>query len=346
MKLIVQSREGTEELSALSDERVLYCGLRHGVRLPYECGIGKCGTCTAVLLSGTVRSQWPQAPGYERTRPERNEILMCQSVIETDVQIKVRPAIKPPVPLPVPELLEGEIENQKTLNELVIAFDYRLSRPISFLAGQFISVATDAVPGFRAYSMTNFTDNPTNVLSFVVKNVPDGEFTDWIFSGNRNGESLVGFGPLGRAVYSSQMDGDFIAMVGGTGIAGILAILENASLHGHFERYKARVVFGLNRIDDIFHLELLNSYCATHPTLRVLVSLVDDDGVDSLRAQFTNLEFARGFLHEAGDAWLGELTEVSVAFLAGPPPAVEASLQMLVRERKFSVRKIRFDKFG
>ncbi len=346
MKLFVHGREGVDELSAPSDETILYCGLRHGVRLPYECGIGKCGTCTAVLLSGTVQSKWSQAPGYERTRPERNEILMCQSVVDTDVHIKVRPAIKPPVPLPVPEVLEGEIANQKYLNELVVAFDYHLSRPISFLAGQFVSVSNDAVRGFRAYSMTNFTDEPTDCLSFVVKNVPDGEFTDWIFDKNRNGETLAGFGPLGRAVYSPQIDGDFIAMVGGTGIAGILAILENASVHGHFEKYKARVVFGLNRIEDIFHLEMLNSYCAIHPTLRVMVALVDDDGVDSLRTQFTKLEFDRGFLHEAGAAWLEELTEVSVAFLAGPPPAVEASLQMLVRERKFSARKVRFDKFG
>ena len=346
MKLFVHGREGVDELSALSDERVLYCGLRHGVQLPYECGIGKCGTCTAVLLSGNVRSRWPQAPGYERTRPERHEILMCQSVMETDVHIKVRPAIKPPAPLPVPEVLEGEIANQKLLNDLVVAFDYRLSRPISFLAGQFISVSTDAVCGFRAYSMTNFTDGPTDCLGFVVKNVPDGEFTDWLFDKNHDGETLVGFGPLGRAVYSSQIDGDFIAMAGGTGIAGIMAILKNASLHGHFERYKAQVVFGLNRIEDVFYLESLNAYRAMHPTLRVMVTLVDDDGVDSLQSRFPKLEFARGFLHEASAVWLRELTEVSVAFLAGPPPAVNASLKMLVGEKKFSARKIRFDKFG
>ncbi|MDE0308290.1 MAG: 2Fe-2S iron-sulfur cluster binding domain-containing protein [Acidiferrobacterales bacterium] len=346
MKLHIHGREGVGELDAQDGERILYCGLRHGIKLPYECGIGKCGTCSAVLLSGKVRSLWTEAPGYGRVRSERNEILMCQSVMESDVHLKVRPAVKPPVPLPVANVLEGEIANQKPLNELVVSFDYRLSRPIAFNAGQFVAVSTKSVPGFRAYSMTNFTDSPTDCLSFVVKDIPGGDFTDWLFDKSRNGEPLAGFGPLGRAVFSSEIDGDFIVMAGGTGIAGIMSILANASLHGHFDRYKAQVVFGLNRIEDVFYLEILNSYCATHPTLRVLVTLVDCGGVDSLRSRFPELDFARGFLHQAGADWLEELTEVSVAFLAGPPPAVEASLQLLVRERKFSARKIRFDKFA
>ena len=346
MKICIHGREGVQEIAALDDERILYCGLRHGIKLPYECGIGRCGTCTAVLISGEVRSTWPDAPGYERVRVERNEILMCQSVVRTDIQIKTRPAVKAPVELPLPEILEGEITNQKSLNELVVSFDYRLSRPIVFNAGQFVSVSTESVRGYRAYSMTNYSHEPTDCLSFVVKKVADGGFTDWLLQKDRNGEPLAGFGPLGRAVFSSQIDGDFIAMVGGTGIAGIMAILENASVNGHFENHNAQLIFGLNRVEDIFFLDSLNSYSANHLSLNIMVALVDMSRVSDLQSRFPHLKFARGFLHEVGTEWLGDLSEVSVAFLAGPPPAVDASLQMLVRDRKFSPRKIRFDKFG
>lgn len=346
MKICIQSGEGVREIESLDDERILYCGLRQGVKLPYECGIGRCGTCTAVLISGDVQSHWPDAPGYERVRAERNEILMCQSILRTDIQIKTRPAVRAPVELPLPQILEGEIANQKLLNELVVSFDYRLSHPIVFDAGQFVSVSTESVRGYRAYSMTNYSQEPTDCLSFVVKKVAEGGFTDWLFQKDRNGEHLAGFGPLGRAVFSSQTDGDFIAMAGGTGIAGIMAILERASLDGYFEYHKARVIFGLNQIEDVFLLDSLDSYGASHPSLSIMVALVDMSGVNLLKARFPHLEFARGYLHEVGTGWMGDLSDVAVAFLAGPPPAVNASLQMLVRERKFSPRKIRFDKFG
>ena len=346
MKVVLHERDNSREIDALEGERLLYCGLRHGIRLPYECASGTCGTCKAKLISGEVFSCWQDAPGNRYVKKERNEFLMCQSVVNQEAHIEIRPAVRSPVTLPVPQILQGVISGFEQLTEDVAIFDYVMEQPLQYLAGQFVTLNFDGLSGYRAYSMTNFSKRPTNVLKFVVKRIKGGGFTEWLFSQNRNGTELRGFGALGRAVFTEEIEGGFIVLVGGTGIAGIMSILEHSSSSGHLAEHPVQLVFGLNRPQDGFFLGLLNQYCERHNKLRVIVALLDMDGQQSLANAYPKLEYTSGYLHEAANEAFGDLSEYSVAYLAGPPPAVDASLRMLLAERKFSARKIRFDKFA
>ncbi len=345
-RVVLEGRQGTHEMVVPAGERLLYCGLRHGFSLGHDCSSGVCGTCKAVLVSGEVSSLWPEAPGNQYVKSERNEILMCQSVAKSDLHIKVRPALSPPASVSVPSNLEGVIKNHQILNAEVAVFEYHLSKPVQFNAGQFVTVHLEGVPGYRAYSMTNYCAEETQSLHFVVKRIREGKFTEWLFEDNRDGHSLKGFGPVGRAVFAPEADGNFIALAGGSGIAGIMAILRQASSIGHFERHRADVIFGLNRPEEVFFLDALNSLAEKHANLRVVIALVEADRSGELQRSCPSLEFAEGFLYQVADSILGDLSDVSVAFLAGPPIAVDTSQMMLVKERKFSARKIRFDRFG
>lgn len=345
-KVTLETHQGVQEMEASQNERLLYSGLRQGFDLAHECASGTCGTCKAILVSGDIRSLWPDAPGNRYVKAERNEFLMCQCVVQSDVQIKVRPALRPPIAVPTPADLRGVITSQQHLTDEVATLEFELSHPVRFLAGQFITVASPEFPGYRAYSMTNYSANETQVLNFVVKRIPGGKFTDWLFEKDRTGCTLDGFGPIGRAVFAPEIDQDFIALAGGSGIAGIMAILSHASSCGHFEEHRVEVVFGLNRPQDTFFLDTLNRYSADHQKLRIVVALVEPDLSGALQQEYPDLQFVQGYLHEVADATLGDLSEVSIAFLAGPPIAVEASQKMLAMERQFSARKIRFDRFG
>ncbi len=346
VRIVIETRQGTREMDVQADERLLYCGLRHGFDLAHECASGTCGTCKATLVSGNIRSLWPEAPGQQYVRAHRNEFLMCQCVAESEAQIKVRPALKSPVAAPVPSTLNGVIRSQQHLSDDIAVFELALSEPVKCLAGQFITVAREEFPGFRAYSMTNYSPKETQILRFLVKRISGGKFTEWLFEKDRTGCELDGFGPVGRAVFAPDVDQNFIALAGGSGIAGIMAILEHASTCGHFETHQAHVVFGLNRPREAFFLDTLNQYSVRHSNLRITVAMLEPDLSGSLQREYPDLEFAKGFLHEVAGTTLADLSDVSVAFLAGPPLAVDAAQKMLVMERKFSVRKIRFDRFG
>ncbi len=347
MAVVLHRGEKTRTVEPFAGERLLYCGLRHGLPLPYECGTGTCGTCKAVLESGELDLAWPKAPGLRYVKPQRREHLLCQSAALTDdVHIRVRAAPRFPIPLPVPQYFSGEIRNQRFLNADVTEFELAIDADIEYLPGQFVALEHPGIPGYRAYSMTSGYDRDSGALKFVVKRVSDGSFTNWLFEHVRDGARLAGFGPMGRAVALPEGETEIAALAGGTGIAGIMAILDWAVHAGHLRDARMRLVFGLNSMRDIFFASLLDSLSAQWSNLSVCVALVDDSDEGRMKANFKNIEFEKGYLHEVAHKRLPDLSDTSTVFVAGPPPAVDASLKMLVTQKKIPASKIRYDKFA
>ena len=63
-------------------------------------------------------------------------------------------------------------------------------------------------------------------------------------------------------------------------------------------------------------------------------------------AAHPGLTFEHGLVHEvAGQAMQGKYQNVR-AYLAGPPPAVDASIRMLLLQAKLPADHIRYDKFS
>src|SRR5207253_3126145 len=75
----VRSKTSSAAFTAGPQEGLLYAGLRAGLALPYECATGTCGTCKARRVSGVLINDWPEAPGAGYLKPEREEILLCQT---------------------------------------------------------------------------------------------------------------------------------------------------------------------------------------------------------------------------------------------------------------------------
>ena len=66
----------------------------------------------------------------------------------------------------------------------------------------------------------------------------------------------------------------------------------------------------------------------------------------ALAAAYPELAFARGLVHEvAGARMAGRFAGVR-AYVAGPPPMVDASLRLLLREARLLPADIRYDKFS
>ena len=120
---------------------------------------------------------------------------------------------------------------------------------MSFQAGQFVVLEAAGIAGGRAYSMVNF-ENDVERLALVVKRKPGGRFGDWLFD-NFSGEAEVEvFGPLGRAVFRPQEDRNFVCIAGGSGIAGMMSILECATQADYFRNHKGALFFGVRTLAD------------------------------------------------------------------------------------------------
>jgi toluene monooxygenase electron transfer component len=315
------------------------------MELPYECGTGTCGTCKARLLTGAPASAWAEASGYAGLKP--GEILMCQALPDADCTLHVMAAVSPmPAGACVPGHLGAVIRRRTSLTHDVVALELDLERPVEFEAGQFMVMTVPGIPGGRAYSMVNYA-RATSRLTFVVKAKPGGRFSEWFFGPSVEGAPAQLFGPLGHATFHPDIERDVLCIAGGSGIAGMMAILSRACAERHFDAHRGYLFFGVRTARDLFFLDELLAFKRMVPErLHVTLALSDTDVDQALVDAHPHFTFARGMVHAvAGEHMKGKFATVR-AYAAGPPPMVNATLRMLLLEGRLKSTDIRYDKFS
>ena len=331
----------------LEGESILYAGIRQGLELPYGCATGTCGTCRVRRVSGECVNAWPEAPGGKPGDPGDDQILMCQSTPCADTVLETRAAIFRCDPgACVAQHMAGRITKPRALARDVVAFTVELDAPMHYEAGQFAAIGAPGIPGYRVYSMTTF-ERGARRLEFVAKRKPGGAFSAWLFNDAFGGAPVSVFGPLGRATFSTSARKDLLIIAGGSGIAGMMAILGRAVEEGYFRRHAGRVFFGVRTWADAFYLEELAAMRSACPDrLSITVALSEGEIPQAATAGFPALDFACGAVHEvAAHSMAGRYANVR-AYVAGPPQAVDAAMRHLLREARLAAEEIRYDKFG
>ena len=345
MKIHLNARNRAHHFDANADEKLLYVGLSNAVALPYECGSGTCGTCKARLLDGEIEDGWPEAPGRKFLKGQ-DEFLLCQCAAKTDLMVEVSAFVHTmEAGASVPQRFHGRVTEARKLTHDVLFLVVQIDRPMDFDAGQFVMVQADAVPGYRGWSMVNYA-RKADRLEFVVKKKPDGGISEWLFGNPIKGENLDIFGPLGGATFFPALAKNVLCIAGGSGIAGMMSILSRAAHDGYFIQYRGDVFFGVRTMNDTFFLDEFTDFAQRcGPKLSVTIALSDESVPDSAAARYPQLQFDQGFVHDvAGRHMAGRYQNVR-AYLAGPPPAVDASIRMLL-QAKLSTDNIRYDKFS
>jgi toluene monooxygenase electron transfer component len=269
---------------------------------------------------------------------------MCQAKARSDCLLRVpselvlsdktRPAVR-----------RGTIRRLRQLTRDVIHFDLHLSRPMNFVAGQFVVLEKREIAGGRAYSMVNFARD-VEQIALVVKRKPGGQFCDWLFD-NFSGEAEVEvFGPLGRAVFRPEDDRNFVCIAGGSGIAGMMSILECATQADYFRNHKGALFFGVRTLTDAFYLEPLSRHAQnSHGNLEVTVALSDETVSARLHAEFPIIKLANGMVHEVAARGMAERDKNLIAYIAGPPVMVDSAIRSQIVGGVLR-KDIRYDKFS
>lgn len=341
MRVEVTAKDRNFAFEAGQGEKILHAGLRSQAALPYECSTGTCGTCKARLVAGEIEDGWPEAPGKKSFKPGRNEFLMCQCAAKSDLEIEVARAAPPFGPGECPAgPRTGTIRSVRPLTHDVTAVDVALELPCDFEAGQFMAVNAPGLRGARGYSMVNFARGAQR-LEFVIKKKPGGGFSEWLFSDKAAGAKIELFGPLGKATFEPGVDKNLLIIAGGSGIAGMMSILKRAAECGHFEKHKGYVFFGVRTMRDAFFLKELSEFPA-----EITIVLSDEDIPVTAPKDWPKLKFARGFVHEAAKRAMAGKYENVRAYIAGPPPAVDAAIRYLLVEARLKPDAIRYDRFS
>lgn len=341
----VQTANGAITFDCHRGEPILLAGLRNGVSLPYACATGTCGSCRLRGDPTAVDVTWQEAPGLAKLKSGR-EILLCQSVGRGALALESRTPLAPWRPdLPHPDHGVGRIVSRRPIARDVLSVRLRLSQPLAFLPGQFVLLRRRGIAGYRAYSPIN-AESPTAVVDFVVRRKPGGRLSDWLFAPLVDDGTVEVFGPLGSAVLAGDEDADLLVIAGSTGIAGPMAILDRAALDGRFSRRRADVFFGVRTLADAFCLDNLADLIACSPE-RVRVTLALSEQVPAGRCHPTlpAIALAHGDVHAVAQQQIGGPRRETIAFVAGPPPMVDAAIRLLLTTARLPPTAIRYDRF-
>jgi len=154
-------------------------------------------------------------------------------------------------------------------------------------------------------------------------------------------------GPLGKATFYPSLAKNILCIAGGSGIAGMMSILSRACQERYFEQFQGHVYFGVRTMKDAFYLDEMSAFRREfQQKLTITVALSDEDPPADAATRHPLLRFARGMVHEVAKREMAGNYQNVRAYLAGPPPAVDACIRVLLLEAKLTADNIRYDKFS
>ncbi len=295
-------------------ETVLQAALRGGINFPYSCKVGGCGTCKCRLLSGQVREYTDSSYVLSAEELEAGFILACQSAPKSDLVIEVALAQTPA------RQINGRICAQTLLTHDIVELQIELDEPMLFRAGQYAQLSLNELTGIaRPYSFATRPKAAEPKVRFFVREVPGGRLSSYLTKERLIGAEVRVEGPLGD-FYLRDSDQPLLLIAGGSGLAPILALLEQA-LHEGVTR-PATLLFGARTQADLYAIAEIEAIASRWRAPFTFVPVLSDEPPTS------DWQGARGWvgqhINQCGDAHCQ-------AYLCGPPAMIDHSIEQLLR---------------
>lgn len=317
-------------------QKLLTAALEAGLDWPHDCRVGSCGTCRCYLKQGKIKPLRDFIYTLELEDIQAGAILACQSLLKTDITIEVELGARD---VSV-EQHRGRIARSRTLThdiqEIVVAVDGTCFQ--SAQAGQYAELTAAGIEHARSYSFAR----PPHVesageVSFFIRHVPGGEFTDWLFAEDRCGTDIGISGPYGD-FHQRDGDGPMICIAGGSGLAPIKGLLEDGAEEAC--KRDLEVYFGARTQRDLYCLDELQELGQRWRGTFRLIPVLSEEPADS------DWQGERGLVTEVLKLPLSAAGAASECqgYLCGPPPMVDAAVAAL-ENLGLSGERIFFDKF-
>ena len=290
--------------------------LQAGLAFPHSCQQGNCGTCKCELIEGDILDLPYSEFALSATERARNVILACRSQIWGDCVI--RPLDGDDEVMHPSRIVHCRVA---TLTDLthdikVLRLAVEAESPLLFTPGQYAKLEFAA--GLeRDFSMASLPG--AALLEFFVRRVSGGSATQYLFDELRVGAQVKVSGPFGSAHLRQRHTGPILAVAGGSGLAPIKSIVESV-LTSDIER-EVHLYFGARDESDVYLEPLLRQWQERAANLRVQVVLSAPSQASTRRVGLVTEAVAQDLT-----SWNG-----FKAYLAGPPPMVEAMQTRLVQ---------------
>lgn len=315
-------------------QTLLEAALQQGVAFPHSCTVGTCASCKCHLLSGEVKPIVDFGYTLSKEELQAGYVLACQSVPLTSVVIEVEAA---GADAPPASEFVGRIVKKVPLTADILAVTVALDRGIRYAAGQFATIRVDGLPS-RSYSFADAPDrNGRDTITFFIRKVPGGAFTERLFADALDALHLVVEGPHG-GFFLRPGDGLMVCLAGGSGLAPLMSLLTDARKKNI--RRPCLFLFGARTRADLYMLDEIDALARDWLADFTFVPVLSDE---SLQSDWTG---ARGFVTDVLAAHGPVINKdgLAQAYMCGPPPMIDRAISVLTAAG-VAITDIHYDKF-
>lgn len=306
--------------------------------IPSACGgRGTCGYCKVKVIEGAGPLLPTEEPYLDDAERKAGVRLSCQVKLRNNLRIEL-----PQELLTIKEYectCDEIVDHTYDIKQFRLAFTdgqrmkYRPGQYVQLLSPQYEKSSEEV---YRAYSISSDPADET-AIELIVRRVPDGICTTYMFDHLKKGDKVRINGPYGH-FYLRETDAPIIFIAGGSGIAPIKCMLHH--MRNTKNPRPAIFFFGVRNTKDLFLVEEMKAFEKGLRSFKFapVVSQPEPDA---------KWEGMTGRVTDAASAYLGGQPDAAryEGYLCGSPGMIESSVQVLV---KFGIPedRIYFDKFS
>ena len=317
----IDVRGGSTILSYLSANKIF---------IPSACG-GKatCGLCKGRVVTDVGPMLPTERPFMTKEEIDQNVRLLCQIKVKQDTHIEI------PEEYFLVKEFKTTVEKITTLTHDTRMFRFKLNEPneIEFKAGQFVQFRIPGAGEERAYSIAS-SPNDNSIVELIVRLVPGGLCTTYMFNKLKVGDEIYLTGPYGDFFLQYESNAPIICVAGGSGSAPIRSII-----HYLHETNRDRSIvsfYGGRTPKDIYFTEHYQELSADFKDFRHIPAISEDDDTGSWTGE-------RGLITTVIDRIMDDVSEYE-AYMCGPPIMLQKSTELLI-SKGMKPENIRFDEF-
>jgi len=320
-------RGGNTVLSTLKDQKIF---------VPSACGgRATCAYCKVKAVEGFGEVLPTETPLLTREEIADNIRLSCQIKVRTDCGIEI------PADLFSIREFKAVLSAYEDLTYDIRLFRFALVDPgnIEYRAGQYVQFQSPEYGSvsesvYRAYSMCGLSSDSRHI-ELMVRLVPEGICTTYLFSFLKVGDPVTFTGPFGD-FYLRESDRRMICVAGGSGMAPIRAILL-AMKPEEIARRRPIFFFGARSRRDLFMVEEWLEFERANPDFRFVPALSNPEPED-------NWDGETGRVTEVISRHIPDARDCE-GYLCGSPGLLNACVEVLAG-LGVPEERIYYDKFG
>ena len=293
-------------------EIILDAALSQGVMLPHQCRGASCGMCKARVTQGTVDNGWSLGLAISDQEIADGFCLMCQS---RPLSAEVHLSTVQPIPGgegSAVQSFEARVLCNTPLTPRVRRLVLQACEPARFeaQAGTYVELALPGLSPHRRYSLATVPSSD-GLIELLVARHPGGAASGHVHDLLQLGDIIGVTGPYGTCRLP-EGEGPVLGLAGGTGLAPVLSIMEDAL--GQGDTSPMTLLFSVRDDTELMLLDRLAGLAHAHPNFRYALLVTE------ARSRFsTKQQYAPSWLRENHESLAG-----ARAVIGGSPGFVAA----------------------